>query len=103
MKDDLTSASTLTNDNDAGWTSPAGSDDPETSPIDRAAVAWGLTLRQRAVLVALARGLPNKEIARLVDCTPSTVEGHLTHVFRKAGVKSRAGLLAKLWVGEQAS
>lgn len=49
----------------------------------------GLTPRESAVLVAVARGLPNKAIAHELRVTERTVKFHLTSVFRKLGVTNR--------------
>ena len=50
----------------------------------------GLTVRETEVLVLLARGLANKEIARKLGITPKTVSNHLEHVYTKLEVGSRA-------------
>ena len=50
----------------------------------------GLTVREGEVLVLLARGLANKEIARKLGITPKTVSNHLEHVYTKLDVGSRA-------------
>ena len=49
----------------------------------------GLTDRESAVLVAVARGLPNKAIAHELRVTEGTVKFHLTSVFRKLSVTNR--------------
>lgn len=60
-----------------------------------------LTLRQRAVVELLSRGLPNKEIARALEISEITVKAHVSSIFRKLGVTNRvqavikAGLLVK--------
>lgn len=51
--------------------------------------------REAAVLHLLARGMPNKQIARQLGISPRTVEGHLSHIFNKLGVGSRTEAL--LW------
>jgi DNA-binding NarL/FixJ family response regulator len=47
------------------------------------------SLRELAVLQLLATGLANKQIARQLNISPRTVEGHLSHIFGKLGVSSR--------------
>lgn len=69
---------------------------PAPDRVLQAAVAWDLTARQRDVLGCLARGMANKEIAVALECALPTVATHVVSIFRKAGVSSRAGLLAKL-------
>lgn len=60
------------------------------------AAAWLLTARERDVLVRVADGLSNKQIAAALRIAEVTAENHLTRIFRKAGVTTRAGLLARL-------
>lgn len=48
-----------------------------------------LTDREREVLRAAARGMPNKQIAGELGLSVRTVQTHLTNVFRKLGVGSR--------------
>jgi DNA-binding NarL/FixJ family response regulator len=47
------------------------------------------------VAALAAGGHTNKEIARRLSVTVSTVEQHLTRVFRKLGVRARGDLPAK--------
>lgn len=50
-----------------------------------------LTPRESEVLVLLARGLPNKGIARKLGISPKTVGNHVEHIYIKLGVANRAG------------
>jgi DNA-binding NarL/FixJ family response regulator len=54
-----------------------------------------LSEREREVLVLVARGLPNKLIARELDISEKTVKAHLTQVFRAIAVTDRTQ--AALW------
>lgn len=54
----------------------------------------GLTEREMEVLTAVARGDRNKEIARTLGVTERTVKAHLTNVYNKLGVDSRAGAVS---------
>ena len=59
------------------------------SPLD------GLSEREREVLGMVARGLPNKLIARELQISEKTVKAHLTSVYRTIGVTDRTQ--AALW------
>jgi DNA-binding NarL/FixJ family response regulator/predicted negative regulator of RcsB-dependent stress response len=61
--------------------------------------AGALTRRERQVASLAADGLSNREIAEALVVTLKTVEWHLTHVFEKLEVGSRADLGAKLGSG----
>ena len=56
----------------------------------------GLTRREAQVLLWVARGKTDKEVASLLYVSPRTVKKHLEHVYEKLRVKSRteAGALA---------
>jgi len=72
---------------------------PTDSLTDRVAAAgrqWNLTPHQCRVLVHIAKGLSNKEIAVALQCAEGTVELHVTHILRKAHVGSRTLLVARL-------
>ena len=55
----------------------------------------GLSDREREVLVLVAGGLANKQIARRLGISEKTVKGHLTRVFQTIGVTDRTQ--AALW------
>jgi HD-GYP domain-containing protein (c-di-GMP phosphodiesterase class II) len=58
-------------------------------PRRRTAVA-GLTAREVEVLILLARGLSNKQIATRLVITPKTAGNHIEHIYAKTGASSRA-------------
>ena len=53
-------------------------------------MALHITDREREVLVCLARGLTNKEIARALSISPSTAGTHVENLYRKLEVSTRA-------------
>jgi DNA-binding NarL/FixJ family response regulator len=59
-----------------------------------AVAAAGLTPRELEVLVLVARGQTNREIAAALVISPHTARRHLQNIFRKLGVSSRAAATA---------
>jgi DNA-binding NarL/FixJ family response regulator len=57
-----------------------------------------LTAREREVLNLLARGRSNSDIAQELFITNKTVKNHLSRIYEKIGVHSRAEAIA-LWLG----
>ncbi|GGZ26496.1 response regulator [Streptomyces poonensis] len=53
-----------------------------------------LSAREREVLVLVARGTSNREIARELFISEATVKTHLTHLYAKLGVNDRAAAVA---------
>ncbi|MFJ1591783.1 response regulator [Kitasatospora albolonga] len=53
-----------------------------------------LSAREREVLVLVARGTTNREIAAELFISEATVKTHLTHIFAKLGTKDRAAAVA---------
>ncbi|MEU9335186.1 response regulator transcription factor [Streptomyces sp. NPDC048290] len=53
-----------------------------------------LSAREREVLALVAKGTPNREIARTLFISEATVKTHLTHLYTKLGVKDRAAAVA---------
>lgn len=54
-----------------------------------------LTGRERQVLELIARGLDNEQIARALCLSEKTVGNHITHIFAKSGVGSRAQAIVR--------
>ncbi|MCX5093425.1 response regulator transcription factor [Streptomyces sp. NBC_00365] len=58
--------------------------DPLVEPPD------GLTTRETEVLLLIAEGLTNQEIARKLHVSTATVKTHINNLFAKTGLKDRA-------------
>jgi DNA-binding CsgD family transcriptional regulator len=54
-----------------------------------------LTPREREVLLWVARGKSNREIAAILYLAPSTIRKHLENVYDKLGVSNRAGAVGR--------
>jgi HD-GYP domain-containing protein (c-di-GMP phosphodiesterase class II) len=59
----------------------------------------GLTDREHEVLLALAAGMTNKEIADALGISAKTAGNHIQHIFDKAGVRTRSA--ATVWAFER--
>jgi HD-GYP domain-containing protein (c-di-GMP phosphodiesterase class II) len=55
----------------------------------RPSLPYGLTPREAEILVLLARGLSNKEMAERLSVSVRTVSSHVEHVYAKIGVSAR--------------
>jgi DNA-binding CsgD family transcriptional regulator len=64
--------------------------------FDPDAATGELTPREREVLLCVADGLSNDQIANVLVIELSTVRKHLEHVYEKLGVRSRTAALAKV-------
>jgi two-component system, NarL family, nitrate/nitrite response regulator NarP len=53
-----------------------------------------LTRRERALLVSLSKGLTNKDLAREFGISANTIKFHLSNLYEKLGVESRARAIA---------
>ena len=53
-----------------------------------------LTPREREILLWVARGKSNREIAAVLYLAPGTIRKHLDNVYGKLGVRNRAGAVA---------
>jgi len=62
--------------------------DPVSPPVEVA-----ITGRERDVLLLVAEGLSNAEIAQRLYITPGTVKTHVAHLLAKIGVRDRAQLV----------
>ena len=62
---------------------------------EAAAKALGLTSRECLMLEHLAAGQSNKEIARTLDLSPSTVKTHIANLYAKLEVGRRTQAIRK--------
>jgi DNA-binding NarL/FixJ family response regulator len=63
---------------------------PEAVPVAPPEAPDGLTARETEVLVLIAEGLTNQEIARKLHVSTATVKTHINNLFAKTGLKDRA-------------
>ncbi len=64
--------------------------------------AHGLSEREKEVVDLVLRGASTRNISRALYISESTVQGHLSHIFEKVGVKSRRELLKRLCLDSMA-
>lgn len=75
---------------DAAQSSEGVSPEPlQDTPSTESLMKLGLTLRQAEVLVLLAEGLANKEIARRLDISEWTVRHHVSSILERLEVSNR--------------
>jgi DNA-binding CsgD family transcriptional regulator len=78
-----------------GWAAEARSELARVG-ARRPSPAGELTLAEQRVAELAAKGSSNKEIARTLHVTVSTVEAHLSRAYAKLGVRSRSQLAGRL-------
>lgn len=66
------------------------------SPASVDALLAQLTQREREVAIEAAKGLSNKEIARILAITERTIKAHLASIFVRLGAKDRLQLALML-------
>ncbi|MCX5561334.1 response regulator transcription factor [Streptomyces sp. NBC_00038] len=62
----------------------------EPEPVTPPEPPDGLTARETEVLLLIAEGLTNQEIARALHVSTATVKTHINNLFAKTGIKDRA-------------
>jgi len=65
-----------------------------TPAAPSAPAGQSLSAREREVLVLVAQGTSNREIAAELFISEATVKTHLTHIYAKLGVKDRSAAVA---------
>jgi len=65
-------------------------------PLQPARAAFYLSPREREIARMVARGYPNKTIARVLEISSWTVGTYLRRIFAKLSVGSRAAMVARL-------
>ncbi len=55
----------------------------------------GLSIRETEVAEAVSKGLSNREVANTLVVPEKTVKFHLSNIYKKLEVKSRAQLIVK--------
>jgi DNA-binding CsgD family transcriptional regulator len=58
--------------------------------VDQALLAVGLTEKEQTIARLVLKGLTSAEIARLENNSDKTVRQHLTRIYQKCNVTSRA-------------
>lgn len=53
------------------------------------------TVTEKVIIGFIKRGWPSKEIGQELSIKENSVKFHLTHIYKKAGVKSRAEFLTR--------
>jgi DNA-binding CsgD family transcriptional regulator len=66
----------------------------------RPPASGALTATERRVAGLVAEGLQTKQVAARLFVSPKTVEGHLSHIYAKLGVRSRTELARRLGQGD---
>jgi two-component system, NarL family, nitrate/nitrite response regulator NarL len=62
---------------------------PPVTDVNQNTVLDSLSVREREILLLIARGDSNKVIARALDIAETTVKVHIQHIFRKLQLTSR--------------
>ncbi len=55
-----------------------------------------LTVREKEIIFLILEGLDNSAISKQIYVSKNTLKTHIRHIYHKAEVKNRVGLLLKL-------
>ncbi len=67
--------------------------------LDAAVAAYGITARERSIILMLMQGITSKEIAEALFIAPNTVKNHVANIYQKTGAGTRVELF-RLVLGE---
>lgn len=68
---------------------PGKNSDNLHSPVESETLSKPLTNREMEIIELVSQGLPNKEIASVLNVNFRTVEFHVSNILRKLGVRTR--------------
>ncbi|MBK6520894.1 MAG: response regulator transcription factor [Sphingobacteriaceae bacterium] len=68
----------------------------KTSEKDKHNESYNLSDREKEVLKLLVEGLEYKEIAQLTSTSPNTIRNHITNIYKKLHVTSKAQAIRKV-------
>ncbi|HTX71377.1 MAG TPA: LuxR C-terminal-related transcriptional regulator [Rectinemataceae bacterium] len=71
--------------------------------LDAAVAAFGITARERSIILMLMQGITNKEIADALFIAPNTVKNHIANIYQKTGAGTRVELFRLILGGSSAS
>jgi DNA-binding CsgD family transcriptional regulator len=60
--------------------------------LDAAVAAYGITARERSIILMLMQGITSKEIADALFIAPNTVKNHVANIYQKTGAGTRVEL-----------
>lgn len=67
------------------------------APSNEAKKHFNLTDRELEIIMNVAEGKTNRDIAKLLNISEHTVKEHIKHVFKKTGSSTRTGILAQIF------
>ncbi len=67
------------------------------APSNEAQKYFNLTDRELEIIMNVAEGKTNREIAKLLAISEHTVKEHIKHVLKKTGSSTRTGILAQIF------
>jgi DNA-binding CsgD family transcriptional regulator len=65
--------------------------------LEKVKKQFNLSERQMEIVKCLLAGLSNKEIADETCVSEDTIKGHLSHIMKRLAVRSRTGILSKIF------